>query len=116
MMDNGHERRRAVQLMILVSYSIIALVLLGETLLMGWDKSAAVLLLLGGVASWVLHITRKISREQRLWLCVILTLLAFFFYGTHKTSLYDLAPVMIGAMILFSATEKYSIIRLCTAD
>lgn len=115
MMDNGHERRRAVQLMILVSYSIIALVLLGETLLMGWDKSAAVLLLLGGVASWVLHITRKISREQRLWLCVILTLLAFFFYGTHKTSLYDLAPVMIGAMILFSATEKYSIIRLCTA-
>lgn len=112
-MDNGHERRRAVQLIILVSYTIISCVLLGETLLLGWDKGAAVLLLLGGVACWFLHITRRISREQRLWLCVILTMLAFFFYGAHETSLYDLAPVMIGAMILFSATEVYPIILLC---
>lgn len=112
-MDNGHERRRAVQLMIVTSYTIIALVLFCESLLLGWDKGAAILFLLGGVACWVLHFTRAIPREQRLWLCVILTMLAFFFYGAHETSLYDLAPVMIGAMILFSAAEIYNVIRLC---
>lgn len=112
-MDNGHERRRAVQLMIVTSYTIIALVLFCESLLLGWDKGAAILFLLGGVACWVLYFTRAIPREQRLWLCVILTMLAFFFYGAHETSLYDLAPVMIGAMILFSAAEIYNVIRLC---
>lgn len=114
-MDNGHERRRAMQLMIVTSYSIIAIVLFCESLLMGWDKGAATLFLLGGVACWILHFTRAIPREQRLWLCVILTMLAFFFYGAHETSLYDLAPVMIGAMILFSAAEIYNVIRLCVA-
>ncbi|MGN0344563.1 MAG: hybrid sensor histidine kinase/response regulator [Lachnospiraceae bacterium] len=112
-MDNGHERRRAVQLMMLMSYTVIALVLFGESLLLGWDMSAATLFLMGGVACWVLHFTRAIPREQRSWLCVILTMLAFFFYGSHETSLFDLAPVMIGAMILFSAMELFSVIRLC---
>lgn len=36
-----------------------------------------------------------------------------FFYGIHKTSVFDLAPLMILIMILFSITEKTSIIRLC---
>ena len=112
-MDSGHERQRAVQLMILISYTIISIVLFVETLLLGWDKGAAALFVLGGAVCWVLHITGKIPREQRLWLCVILTMLAFFFYGAHETSLYDLAPVMIGAMILFSASEIYAVIRLC---
>lgn len=36
-----------------------------------------------------------------------------FFYGIHQTSVFDLAPLMILIMILFSVTEKSSIIRLC---
>lgn len=113
-MNNDHERRRAVHLMILISYTIMTLVLVAETLLLGWDKGAVVLLLLGVVLSWVLHITRKIPSEQRLWLYVILSMLAFFFYGVHETSLFDLAPVMIMVIIMFSATEKYRVIRFCT--
>ena len=112
-MDNGHERRRAVHLMILMCYTIMTLVLTVESFLLGWDKSAVMMLLLGTVLCWIIHITRKIPSEQRLWLYVILSMLAFFFYGVHETSLYDLAPVMIMAIIMFSATEKYSIIRVC---
>lgn len=36
-----------------------------------------------------------------------------FFYGIHQTSVFDLALLMILIMILFSITEKSSIIRLC---
>lgn len=112
-MDNSHERQRAVHLMILMCYTVMTLVLSGETILLGWDKGAIVLLLLGVVQSWFFHFTRKIPGEQRLWLYVVLSMLAFFFYGVHETSLFDLAPVMIMVIIMFSATEKFSIIRFC---
>ena len=114
-MNNDHERRRAVHLMILMCYTIMTLALVGETLLMGWDKGAIILLVMGVVLCWVLHITRNIPGEQRLWLYVILSMLAFFFYGVHETSMFDLAPLMIMLIILFSATEKYSIIRFCAS-
>lgn len=112
-MNHDHERRRAVHLMILLSYTLMTLALTAETLLRGWDKGAIVLLLAGVVFCWGLHITRKISSEQRMWLYVILSMLAFFFYGSHETSMYDLAPVMIFIIVMFSATEIYHVVRLC---
>ena len=84
-----------------------------ESLLLGWDMKAVVLLLLALGASWGLHITESIPESYRLWLYFILTMLTFFFYGIHETSIYDLAPVMIIAIILFSAAENHRIIKLC---
>lgn len=112
-MNHDHERKRAVHLMILLSYTLMTLALTAETLLLGWDKGAIVLLLAGVVLCWGLHITRKIPSDQRMWLYVILSMLAFFFYGAHETSMYDLAPVMILMIVMFSATEIYNVIRLC---
>ena len=40
-------------------------------------------------------------------------MLAIFFYGTHETSIYDMAPVMMVIILIYSTTEMYSIIRLC---
>ena len=84
-----------------------------ESLLLGWDMKAVVLLLLALGASWGLHITESIPESYRLWLYFILTMLTFFFYGIHETSIYDLAPVMIIAIILYSAAENHRIIKLC---
>ncbi len=84
-----------------------------ESLLLGWDMKAVVLLLLALGASWGLHITESIPESYRLWMYFILTMLTFFFYGIHETSIYDLAPVMIIAIILFSAAENHRIIKLC---
>lgn len=99
--------------MILLVCTIMVTVLIGESLLLGWETSAIILLLFGLAASWVLHITEKIPESIRLWLYFILTMLAVFFYGIHETSIYDLAPLMIMIIILYSVTEKYSIIRIC---
>ena len=109
------EKQRATHLLILLVCTILIIVLTGESLLMGWETGAIVLLLLGLAASWVIHITEKIPESIRLWLYFILTMLAFFFYGSHETSIYDLAPLMLLIIILYSATERYSIIRLCVA-
>lgn len=106
------ERQRAAHLLILLCYTILTVVLAGETLLLGWETEVIALLLLGVAVSWIIHITEKIPVEISVWLYFVLTMLAFFFYGIHETSIYDLAPVMMIIILLYSATEKYSIIRL----
>ena len=109
------EKQRATHLMILFVYTIATIMLTGEALLLGWDRGAVVLLIIGLIASWVMHITSNVPDTIRLWLYLILTMLEFFYYGIHETSIYDLAPVMIVIILMYSATEMYSIIRLCVA-
>lgn len=107
------EKQRATHLMILLVCTILILLLTGESLLLRWETGAIVLLLLGLGASWVLHITETVPESTRLWMYVTLSMLAFFFYGIHEISMYDLAPLMLMLIILYSITERYSIIRLC---
>ena len=107
------EKQRAIHLLVLLVCTILIIVLTGESILMGWETGAIAMLLLGLVASWVIYITEKIPENIRLWLYFVLAMLAFFFYGIHETSMYDLAPLMITLIILYATTEKYSIIRLC---
>lgn len=107
------ENQRVTHLIVLLCYTIFTLVLTGESMLLGWDTGAVMLLLAGLAACWVFHITGKIPEEIRQWVYVVLTMLAFFFYGIHDTSIYDMAPVMIVVIIMYISTEKYSIINLC---
>lgn len=109
------EKQRVTHLIILLCYTIFTVILTGESILLGWDMEAVMLLLAGLAASWVLHITEKISETVRQWVYVILTMLTFFFYGSHDTSIYDLAPVMIVLIIMYISTEMYSVINLCMA-
>lgn len=106
------ERQRAAHLLILLCYTILTVVLAGETLLLGWETLVIVLLLLGVVLSWIIHITEKFPVEISVWFYFALTMLAFFFYGIHETSIYDLAPVMMIIILIYSITEMYNIIRL----
>lgn len=107
------DKQKATHLLILLVYTFLTIALAGESLLMGWDKGAIVLLLFGLFSSWVIHITDRIPASIRLWLYFILTMLAFFFYGIHETSVFDLAPLMLVVIIMYSATENHHIINLC---
>ena len=107
------EKQRENHLIVLLVYTFFSLILTGESLLLGWEVGAIVLLLTALIGSWVIYITDMVSGGMRLWLYFALTMISCFFYGIHKTSVFDLAPLMILIMILFSITEKTSIIRLC---
>lgn len=110
---NEKEKQKAAHLTILICHTFFTLALTGEAILLGWDLGAVWLLLLGLAAVWALHITKRLPGSTRLWLYFILTMLAFFFYGIHETSIYDLAPVMTFFIIMYSVTEMYSVIWLC---
>lgn len=107
------EKQREINLLLLLVYTFLIMILTAESFLLGWEMGAVVLLLLGAVVSWWLHMTDIVPDWMRVWLCFILSMLAFFFYGIHETSIYDLAPAMILVMFLYSVTEQYHIIRIC---
>lgn len=107
------EKQRETHLIVLLVYTFFTLILTGESLLLGWEVGAIVLLLSALIGCWVIYITDMVAGGMRLWLYFALTMISCFFYGIHETSIFDLAPLMILIMILFSITEKTSIIRLC---
>lgn len=107
------EKQRVIHLIILLCCTIFIIVLTGEAVLLGWELGAVVLLLLGLAVCWVLHMTERIPDSIRLWLYFILTMLAFFFYGIHETSIYELAPVMIFLIFMCSTTDMHMLVTLC---
>lgn len=100
------ENKRALHLIILIVCTILEALLTLETVLMGWEIGAVILLLIALMVSWILHATEKLGGKARIWLYFIQTMLALFFYGIHETSIFDLAPLMIVVIFLFSLAEK----------
>ena len=107
------EEKKAVQLIVLICYSLLSMALIGESILMGWDTSVVFLIMLGLVVSWAVHVLEKFTGKLRLWIYFVLSMLSVFFYGIHETSMFDLAPLVIVVMIVFYATEISSMITLC---
>jgi len=87
--------------------------LIVESVLMGWELGAVVLLLLGLCVSWGIYVRERIPESVRLWLYFILSMLALFYYGIHETSIYDLAPMMIFVISMYSVAEQKMMINLC---
>ena len=110
---NNQEKQRAAHLLILLCYTIFSCVLIGESLLLGWETWVVVLLPIGVIAGWTMHIRNRLPMALRLDIYSFLMMLVFFFYGIHETSMFDLAPVMITVMVLYSSTEKYGTIKIC---
>ena len=100
-------------LTLLVSYTIFAIILVVESLLLGWEKWALLLIIIGICSAWVLHIRHTTPDNVRLWLYAILMMGCFFFYGVHQTSTFDLALVMAAIIMLNTMTGKKPLITLC---
>ncbi|MCR5358003.1 MAG: response regulator [Lachnospiraceae bacterium] len=100
-------------IMILIAYSILSVTLIAESFLMQWEKWALILIAVGVLLSWWLHIRQYLSDSNRLWVYSLLMMATFFFYGTHDTSTFDLAIVMAIAIMLFIMTGIKKLIYLC---
>ena len=115
-MDNKFEQNELFQsshLMILNLFSIFAVILIGESLLLGWEVWALVLIAFGIIISWSLHIRQSLTAGARLWIYSLLVMATYFFYGAHETSTFDLAPVMTAIITVYTMTGKKVFISLC---
>ena len=103
----------ASHLLMILTYTIFSVVLICETLVMDWEKWAIVLIIGGVVAAWYIHFSQMGSEDLRLWVCSLLMMATFFFYGTHATSTFDLSIVICVVMILYTMTGISSLVTLC---
>ena len=102
--------------MLLISYTIFSVILIGESLLMGWEIWALFPIAFGVILSWTMHLTNSVSPDLRIWMYSLLMMGTFFFYGVHDTSTFDLAIVISAVIILYTMTARKRLITLaqCT--
>ncbi|PWJ68685.1 signal transduction histidine kinase [Ruminococcaceae bacterium R-25] len=110
---NDRELFQTSHLTILISYTIFATILVVESLLLGWEKWALILIVGGIIAAWALHIRHNTPSNVRLWLYAVLMMGCYFFYGIHQTSTFDLALVMAAIIMLHTMTGRKTFITLC---
>lgn len=110
-----NEKQRSTHLLILLVYTFLTVALIGESFLMGWDRSAIVLMIIALAVCWGIHIGEKIQAAARMWIYFTFSMLTCFFYGIHETSVFDLVGLMVVIIILFSFAEKKVFIRLSAA-
>ena len=104
---------QASHLTLLVSYTIFAIILIAESLLLGWERWAIMIIIVGISMAWFLHIRHNTPPNVRIWVYAILMMGCYFFYGIHQTSTFDLALVMAAIIMLNTMTGKKSLITLC---
>ena len=98
-------------MIILLSYTFFATILIGETLLMSWEKWIILYALFGLGISWIMHIQQKATPEYRMAVYSVLMMVLMFFYGMHETSTFDIALVTSAVIMLYTMTglKKYII-------
>ena len=100
-------------ILILGAYTFFSVILIGESLLMSWEKWALIVIGAALVMSWIIHIKQTLDPHARLWVYSLLMMGTFFFYGVHETSTFDLAVIMSALIILYTMTGIKELINLC---
>ncbi|MCR5632858.1 MAG: response regulator [Eubacterium sp.] len=101
------------RIILVVGYTIFALMHVIITFLLGWDKWVLLLIAVAVSCCWILHIQSLFTDIQRLWIIAMIMMCNYLIYGIHSTSTYDLAIVMAAIMMLFIMTGVKPLLTLC---
>ena len=104
---------RTGNLVLLMGYTIFAIMHVVITFLLGWDKWVIIVIAAFLGICWGIHIRSIFTSNQRLWVIAFIMMINYFIYGVHLTSTYDLAIVMAAIMMLFIMTGVKPLITLC---
>ncbi|MCH5256503.1 MAG: response regulator [Lachnospiraceae bacterium] len=107
------EKQKAVHLMILIFNTVFIAILAVGAIYFKLDMWASVLFFIGLITSWFVHIMGKIPESIRLWMYIILAMLAYSYFGIYEMGLFDLASVIMILILICTATEEYAFVRLC---
>ncbi len=106
------EINSGLQIIVLLCHTVFSLVLIGEALFLGWEIWALFLVGFNLIACWVLHIRQFFTGEIRLWVFEGTQMVMFFFYGVHSTSFFDLTPIILIAIFVYTMTYNRGMINL----
>lgn len=107
------EKKRLTHLVILLCCTVFIFLLAVQAVLYKWEMSAVVLLFLGIGICWAVHVADELPDRIRTWMYFIVTMLGYFFYGLHETSIEHLASVMVLIILIYAVAESNTLINLC---
>lgn len=110
--ESGPRIYQFSHMLILVSYTILVVALIGESFLLEWETWPLVPIGLSVILCWMLHIRKSLADSQRLWVYALAMMGTFFFYGNHVTSTYDLAMIIVAIIMLFTTSGMPGLVRL----
>ena len=111
-----NEKGMIFHLVIIMVYSFMALVLSAETVLMGWELWTIPALITSVIAVWWVYVKQALTAKARLYIYLIMMLIALFYYGIHATSLFDVPLFLLMAMMLFVLVDENFIIYFFYVD
>ena len=104
---------RSSPLMILITYTVLGVALIAETILMSWELWAIPIIAASIIICWGLHITQFMSHKVRLYISTMLMMVCYFFYGIHITSTYDMPLLMMLIIMIFTTTGEVWLVTAC---
>ncbi len=99
-------------LMILLSFSLFSLIIIVESLLMGWETWMVFIIIIAVLGCWFMHLQNILTSYQRLWVNSILMMFMAVFYGIHLTSTYDLLGIIAICIAIFTVTGVNALIYM----
>ncbi len=118
-MDNQTKRSGevdgATHLIILSAYTISALILITEVLVMDWEKIFVPINIVMILYAWYLNLMQKYSGVQRVTLYAVFLVFTYFVYGIHTYDLGVQSLAVIVIMLVFSTTKIRGLIWMAAA-
>ncbi len=109
------ESQTSMHLLMAGTLSILSTLLSLITLTMAWEFWTVPLMVAGCLVVWWLHIGRIGSEILYENICTGLLLIEFFFFGVHKTSLFDIPLLACIALLLLSLLNRKRLLYLVVA-
>ncbi len=109
------EDQTSIHLLLATIVTVFGVFLIVITLALSWEFWMIPVILVGNTLVWCLHIGRFGSESFYKNLCAGLMMIGFFFFGVHKSSLYDIPAVACMVILVFSMFDKKRLLYMTAA-
>ena len=110
---NNNKFSQIFQLMSLITFTTLSVVTIVEDIILSWEKWPLVLIVTAVVVAWSIHVQMRLSSTLRIWICTILMMGTFFFYGIHSQSIFDASIIGVGILIICALTGITKLVTFC---
>lgn len=105
----------SIHLLLASIVTIVGVMLILLTIAMSWEPWMVPIILIGNTLVWILHIIRAGSETFYENLCAGLLMVGFFFFGVHKSILFDIPAIACMLILVFSMFDKKRLLYITAA-
>ncbi len=109
------EEQTSMHLLLAVIVSVFSVMLFLITAALSWELWTIPLIMTGCFSVWCLHIGRIGSELVYENICAGVMLTEFFFFGVHRTSLFDIPSVVCIMILVFSMFDRKRLLYMTAA-